>query len=332
VKKILVVRFSSIGDIVLTSPVVRALKSQIADTEVHFLTKAKFAEIVSNNPNIDKVHTIENNLGPILPVLKKEQYDFVIDLHHNIRTKRIKFALSAKNASFPKLNIRKFLLTQFKINKMPKVHIVNRYFMAAKPLGLTNDQLGLDFFIPPKDEVKLEAFDIPEKFIAFAIGAQFATKRLPVKSMIDIVSRTDQTVVLLGGESDVKAGNEIAKVCNNAIDLCGKLNLNQSASVIQQSKKVISHDTGLMHIAAAFNKPIISIWGNTVPDLGMYPYLPKNETDFSIHEVNHLKCRPCSKIGHQACPKKHFACMMQQDLDAIAEDVNSHLSSGHLST
>ncbi|MFK8044850.1 MAG: glycosyltransferase family 9 protein [Crocinitomicaceae bacterium] len=322
-KKVLIVRFSSIGDIVLTSPVVRALKSQLDDVEIHYLTKESYKEIVNNNPNIEKVYTIKNKVAPVLTALKNEEYDFVIDLHHNLRTKRIKFALSAKNSSFPKLNIRKFLLTQFKINKMPKVHIVDRYFSAAKPLGVKNDHQGLDFFIPKEDEVNLASVNVPDQFIAFAIGAQFATKQLPVKSIIEVVGKIDQAVVLLGGESDVNAAKEISQACKNTIDFCGKLSLNQSASIVKQAQKVISHDTGLMHIAAAFNKPIISIWGNTVPDLGMYPYMPKNETDFSIHEVNHLKCRPCSKIGHQACPKKHFGCMLEQDLDAIAEDVKS---------
>ncbi|MFK8039295.1 MAG: glycosyltransferase family 9 protein [Crocinitomicaceae bacterium] len=321
-KKILVVRFSSIGDIVLTTPIVRALKNQLDDVTIHYLTKKSFQGILSNNPNIDQVFVIENDLRPVLADLKREKYDFIVDLHHNLRTSRLKMALSAPSASFPKLNLRKFLLTQFKINKMPKIHIVDRYFKAVKKLGVVNDHKGLDFFIPELDEVQLIDYHIPKTYIAFAIGAQFATKRLPIESMIELIGNIELPVALLGGEGDKAAAKSIAKACQNSIDLTGQLNLNQSASIVQQAHKVISHDTGLMHIAAAFEKVIISIWGNTVSDLGMYPYMPKNETSFSIHEVNYLKCRPCSKIGYQSCPKKHFACMTEQDLDVIAQDVN----------
>lgn len=320
-KKVLVVRFSSIGDVVLTSPIVRALKNQLEEVEIHFLTKKSYANIVENNPYIDKVYAIESHIATVLKDLKKEEYDFIVDLHHNIRTSRLKLSLARPNGSFPKLNFRKFLLTQFKINKMPKIHVVDRYFEALKPLGIVNDHQGLDFFIPKNDVVQLRDYNVPQNYMAFAIGAQFGTKRLPIKSMIELIRKIGATVVLLGGETDKEMAAEISKVCANAIDLTGQLNLNQSASMIKQSEKVITHDTGLMHIAAAFSKPIISIWGNTIPDLGMYPYMPKNETNFSMHEVNHLKCRPCSKIGHQTCPKKHFACMMEQDLDAIAKDV-----------
>jgi ADP-heptose:LPS heptosyltransferase len=323
VKKILVVRFSSIGDIVLTSPILRAIKNQKQEVEIHYLTKTIYSGLVENNPNVDKVYVIDNSIATVIKDLKKEEYDFVVDLHRNIRTSRLKLSLARPNGTFPKLNFRKFLLTQFKINKMPKIHIVDRYFEAVKPLGIVNDNKGLDFFIPELDEVDLDAFQIPPHFVAFAIGAQFATKRLPTESIIALVSKIDLPVVLLGGTLDEKVAAIISRACSNAIDLTGQINLNQSASVIKQASKVITHDTGLMHIAAAFEKPIVSIWGNTVPDLGMYPYMPESEVNFSIHEVNHLKCRPCSKIGHQACPRKHFACMMEQDLDAIAEDVAS---------
>ncbi len=322
-KKILVVRFSSIGDVVLTTPILRTLKNQLQDVEVHFLTKKVNEVIIASNPNVDRVFTIENQISSVIPNLKRENYDFIVDLHHNIRTARLKLSLAKPSNSFPKLNLRKLLLTQFKINKMPKVHVVDRYFKAVKTLGVANDHLGLDFIIPEKDKVNINDYNIPSNYIAFAIGAQFATKRLPIDSMIELINKIDLPIVLLGGESDKEMSESIVKRCSDVVNLVGTLNLNQSASILKQAQKVVSHDTGLMHIAAAFEKPIISIWGNTIPDLGMYPYMPKNETNFSIHEVNHLKCRPCSKIGYQTCPKKHFACMTEQDINVISNDVNT---------
>lgn len=320
-KKILIVRFSSIGDIVLTTPVVRCLKKSLPDSEIHYLTKSKYKDIVKNNPYVEKVYSIVKDLKEVKSDLKNENYDFIVDLHHNLRTLELRIALNKRCYQFPKLNIQKWLLTTFKVNKMPNLHIVDRYFQTIKDIGVKNDLQGLDYFIPKKDEINLKEFHIPNNYIVYAIGAQLATKRMPTNKIIELIKQTKQTVVLLGGITDMEAAKEVTQACNNTINLCGDLNLNQSASIIQQANKVIAHDSGLMHIAAAFDKQIISIWGNTVPELGMYPYLPKNPLGYSIHQVNGLKCRPCSKIGYQSCPKKHFNCMNQQNLTEILNKI-----------
>ena len=304
----------------MTTPLIRCLKEQ-TKAEIHFVTKKSFSEILKSNPNIDKVYTIEKEITEISAELKAEQYDFVIDLHNNLRSVRLKKLLKRPSAAFPKLNPKKFILTNFKWNLMPDVHVVDRYFVAVQKLNVTNDLKGLDYFLPKKDEVNLSEHKIPEEFIAFSIGAKFATKRLPNDKIIEIIKQVNYPVVLLGGAEDEENANEVLRKCSVAISLVGKLNLNQSASVLQQAKKVITHDTGLMHIAAAFQKPIISIWGNTVPALGMYPYIPSNPEISDIHEVD-VKCRPCSKIGYQKCPKKHFRCMKEQNTAAIAAAVN----------
>lgn len=322
-KKILVVRFSSIGDIVLTSPVVRCLKKEFPDCELHFLTKSKFKEVVKHNPNLDKLHLIEEDIKEIAEELKQENFDFIVDLHRNLRTLRLRFMLNKKTYQFPKVNLRKWLLTTFKIDKMPNLHVVDRYFKPVLSLGVKNDNQGLDYFIGKNDEVRLNEYHIPKDFLAYAIGAQFSTKRLPTNKIIELLNSIEDTVVLLGGIGDMKTAREITEACRNTINLCGDLRLNQSASIVRQAKKVISHDTGLMHIASAFKKPIISIWGNTVPELGMYPYQPDKSNNYSIHEVKDLKCRPCSKIGYQSCPKKHFNCMNLQDLQKIKKSVET---------
>ncbi len=322
-KKILIVRFSSIGDIVLTTPIVRAIRKEFPDAEIHYLTKEKYKILLVNNPYIDRVYNIKRDIKEIKPELKREGYDFIIDLHNNLRTLRLKLALRTKSFSFPKENLKKILLTTFKINKMPKKHIVDRYFECVADLGITNDNQGLDYFIPKSDYINLNHYHIPQSFIVYAIGAQFATKKLPVNKIIQLLNKTTQTIVLLGGKEDQVAAQDITNACSHVINMCGSLNLNQSASIIQQAQKVITHDTGLMHIAAALNKPIISIWGNTVPDFGMYPYIPQNPEKYTINEVKNLKCRPCSKIGYQSCPKKHFNCMNLQNLDQIAQQINN---------
>lgn len=306
----------------MTSPVVRCLAEQQSETEIHYVTKEKYAGIVKSNPNISKVYTIVKSINEISSKLKKENYDFVVDLHNNLRTSFLKKQLGIESSSFPKLNYQKFLLTKFGINKLPNSHIVDRYFQAVKDLSVKNDFKGLDYFISKDDKVNVKDYSIQEPFYVFAIGSQFETKKLPEQKIIEILQKTKKLVVLLGGKEDQAVSKKLQGACPNTIDLCGLLNLNQSASVIQQSEKVITHDTGLMHIAAAFKKPIISIWGNTIPEFGMYPYMPNNNNLYSIHQVDGLKCRPCSKIGYDKCPKGHFQCMKLQNVNGIVEKIN----------
>lgn len=309
--KVLIVRFSSIGDIVLTTPVIRCLKQQLSGIEIHYLTKIKFSSVIEANPYIDKLYKIESSIKEVLPQLKKEKYDHIIDLHHNARTLQLKVALGGKQQSFKKLNWKKFLLVNLKLDKMPKRHIVDRYMDTVTVLGIKNDEKGLDYFIPKKDEINTNEIlpaHFQPSFHALVIGGSYYTKRIPEQQLIEICKFSDRPLVLLGGKEDVEMAEKITRLFpDKSIHLCGKINLNQSASVIQQSDKVITSDTGLMHIASAFKKDIISIWGNTVPEFGMYPYMPGSES--KILEVKNLPCRPCSKLGYKKCPKGHFKCM-----------------------
>ena len=327
--KILVVRFSSIGDIVLTSPIVRCLHQQIPNAEIHFITKRSFESIVATNPFIHKTWAIEKSIDELIPHLKTEKFDFLVDLHNNIRTKSLIRKLGIPHASFPKLHIEKWLLVNFKKPMKTNVHIVERYFKAVEKIHVVNDNLPCDFFFQSGDEIDVAMLGVEsKKFIAFAIGAQFATKRMPISKMIEVLEQIQFPVVLSGGPTDNETAEKIIKALPNQqiVNACGKFSLQQSASIVKQAAVLLTHDTGLMHIASAFQIPIVSVWGNTVPALGMYPYYPQNEKGFSIHEVSNLKCRPCSKIGFKTCPKKHFNCMNLQDAKAIADDVNVKVS------
>jgi ADP-heptose:LPS heptosyltransferase len=328
--KLLVIRFSSIGDIVLTTPILRALKNQIQDVEIHYLTKKSFTGLLDQNPFIDQLITIDQHIDEVVPRLKNENYDYIIDLHKNARTLSLRKKLGKKALTFPKLNLEKWLLVNFKWNKMPKIHIVDRYFEAVKSLGVKNEQHLCDFYIAPKDEIDIHsAFGFETgNYISFAIGAQFATKRLPVPKIVEILSLIDAPIVLVGGPTDRENAQEIINSLpeRKIISACGAYNIGQSASIVKQSTVLLTHDTGLMHIATCFKVPIVSVWGNTVPDLGMFPYYPQNPELFSIHEVKDLKCRPCSKIGFKECPKKHFNCMQLQQSDKIAADLRERFS------
>jgi ADP-heptose:LPS heptosyltransferase len=321
--KVLIIRFSSIGDIVLTTPVVRCLKNQLPNVEIHFLTKYSFREILQSNPYIDKLHLLDENLEEVISSLKTENFDYIIDLHHNVRSLKVKRALKkVKVYSFNKLNIRKYLLTAFKINLMPAVHIVDRYMETVKHLGVVNDGKGLDYFIPERDIVPDD--DIPASHIlgyfGLVIGAAHNTKKLPLHKLKELCSKINHPIILLGGPEDRNVGDEIASVDPVKVyNSCGKFNLNESADLVRRSRLVITHDTGLMHIAAAFKKPIISVWGNTVPEFGMSAYYGNSMVPNTKYEINGLWCRPCSKIGYKKCPLGHFKCMEKHNINSIAQ-------------
>ncbi|MEP7080315.1 MAG: glycosyltransferase family 9 protein [Ginsengibacter sp.] len=319
VPKFLIIRFSSIGDIVLTTPVIRNLRNKFPEAEIHYLTKEVFYPILKANPYINKIKLLGADLTSVIEDLKTEKYDDIIDLHHNLRTLRIKKSLKkVAFHSFNKLNFKKWIYTNFKINLMPHKHIVDRYMETLSHLGVVNDGKGLDYFIAEEDRIKED--DIPfshsHGFIAIAIGAAHFTKKLPVDKLKELVQKIDFPIVLLGGKDDEAAGREIAEGDEIKIyNACGKFSLNESADILRRATLVISHDTGMMHIASAFKKEIFSVWGNTVPSFGMTPYL----TSFREFQVNKLWCRPCSKTGFDKCPLGHFKCMRLQSTESISQ-------------
>ena len=311
--KVLIIRFSSIGDIVLTTPVIRGIKKQMdGGAEVHYLTKKAFAGILEPNPYIDKVHTLEEKVSEVLPALQEEGFDYVIDLHNNLRSRMVRNGMKALYFTFPKLNVQKWILVNFKVDRMPDVHIVDRYLEAVKMFDIQNDGEGLDYFVPPEMEVSLEELPPAHQkgYVAYAIGGNHATKTVPTNKMISICKAIQYPVLLLGGKEDVEKANQVVAAAGaHVFSVAGKYKLEQSASLVKQAKRVLTHDTGLMHIAAAFRQHIVSLWGNTVPQLGMYPHLPKGKGVSHIIQVEGLSCRPCSKLGFDKCPKKHFNCM-----------------------
>lgn len=336
--KILVIRFSSIGDIVLTSPVLRSLKAQLPDAEIHVLTKKRFYNLLEFNPAVSTVIPFSDGLFRLITKLRQEKYDLIVDLHHNLRSFAVKFGLGVPSFSFDKLNFEKWILVRFKKNLLPDLHIVDRYLEAVAPLGVYNDGQGLAFYPCSCEEPEKNA--IPEAFwnkpyVLASIGGTHATKRMPVKKWLELLQPIEAPLIISGGKEDQESAAELVaglqglgKITFNA---CGAFTLGGTAYLIKESALVISHDTGLMHIAAAYQRPVLAIWGNTVPEFGMYPY----KTPFLNLEVRDLACRPCSKIGFAACPQGHFRCMNDQTFDDpavktfIRKALNSEAESYH---
>jgi ADP-heptose:LPS heptosyltransferase len=258
---------------------------------------------------------LQESLVQTAKQLRRERYDLVIDLHNNLRTFLLQ-ALMLKGSwnRFRKLNFQKWLFTSFKWNTLPKVHVVERYAQAAKvnPTSVTLSS----------NNANLVVESLPSNYVAWVLGATFSTKQYPLSKLIETIERLDMPIILLGGDKENALASSLQALFPSLISLVGKTSLAEAASVLSKANVVVTNDTGLMHIASCFQIPTISIWGNTVPALGMYPYFPNHPELFSIHEVTNLGCRPCSKIGFKSCPKKHFNCMNLQDAKAIANDVN----------
>lgn len=310
--KILIVRFSSIGDIILTTPVARCLRSAYPDAEIHYFTRKQYGDIVAPLPCINKVITFENNINEVIADLKRERYTHIIDLHKNLRTKILLLKMGRRAHSFPKLNLRKWMKVRLRMACLPDIHIVDRYLKSVAFLNVKNDGLGLDFIIPGETRLP-EQFSFADKpYTVIVAGAKQYTKQIPENIILSLCREIKGPKVLIGGRDEMEKSQAIlAKAKDTELtDLCGKLNLYQSALILRDARNIITADTGMMHLAAALKKEVISVWGNTIPEFGMYAYYPQGMQQYNhIIENNNLKCRPCSKLGYSSCPKKHFKCM-----------------------
>lgn len=322
--RILVVRFSSIGDIVLTTPVFRLLKVRFPDAEVHWVTKASFAGVLDGNSNIDKVWKWDVEAERL--ELKKNSFDFIVDLQKNARSRQVKWMfLGTPNATIRKENLKKILWVVFKQHRLRKFpwlskrieckSFTRRCIDVLSIFKVEDDHQGLDFYVD-SNEVKevMSKLGNAANFVCLSLGGSFFTKRLPRYKWQELIGGLNRDVVFIGGNSEMEEADGLEKelLSNNfqfnVVNLVGKLSLKESAAVVKLSEGVITGDTGMLHISAALGKNVQLLWGNTIPEFGMVPPL-KAGTSLMQHEVTGLGCRPCSKLGFGACPKGHFNCM-----------------------
>jgi ADP-heptose:LPS heptosyltransferase len=317
-KKILVIRFSSIGDIVMTSAVVRCLKQQLPGVELHYLTKSRFVDLVKYNPNVDIVHGFEDNWTELTDELRREKFDVVIDLHQSLRSLKLVRQLKRKTFVVKKYSFQKWLYSSFGWNFLPDNHVVDRCFLAVNRLGIANDGQGLEFFPIPNTALPDK---LPDNFVLVAVGAAHEGKRTPAKVHIDIIRQLQVPVVLIGGKEDEQLASMIEAEAT-VLNLVGKLKISQSALVIERCTVLISNDTGMMHIGAAYKKPVISLWGQTTPLFGLYPYMPGEGSTMFEPE---LKRRKLSKLGNKPVGADHD--MNHLPVQEIIAWVNSLLQS-----
>ena len=322
--KVLIIRLSSIGDIVLTSPIIRCVKNQLSNAEIHFLTKENYLSLIAHNPHIYKVHRLkDNDLKGLINDLKKEKYDIVIDLHKNLRTYRIKKALNAQWYTFNKLNFKKWLFVNFKIDLLPNLHIIDRYFEGLKSLQISNDNQGIEYHMPDQIRVDLDSYNLKKnQYYVISLGATYFTKQIPNGVLLSLFKRLKNTpIVLIGaGTADIKKAETIINNTEHKkiINLCNKLSIDESAYVIKHAKTIITGDTGMMHIASSFDLNIVTLWGNTHPKFGMYAYASYDRIQNHLVDI---PCHPCSKLGSGDCPRGHFNCMKSHNIQNIVKNL-----------
>lgn len=326
-KKILIIRFASIGEIILTTPVIRAIHCQIANVEIHLLVNKKYQNLLLDNQYLHKIHTFDHHKDELIESLKAENFDFILDLQNSRLSHSICHHLNVAHISYNSLKIKKLICTRLKINTLPLKHMVDRYFDAANEIGISNDGKGLDFSIP--DEEKFDISDLPvffeDGYVAVILDADKGTKRIPLNKLEEIIAILLKPVILIGEKNVAQIGDELAvQLGERVYNACGKFSLFQQASIIAQSNCVLTGDNGLMQVAAAFDKPICSLWGSTIPEFGTYPYIPQHRNLFRMFEICSIKCRPCGKRGFKKCPHRNFKCMNRISALEVADWINQY--------
>jgi len=304
-KKILIIRLSSMGDILLTTPLIRSIKKQNPAIQIDFVLKEEFIELVKDNPNLTNIHTFSKlsfEKQILINTLISNNYEIVIDLQNNLRSKEIIKPLDGQTFLFKKNDVKKFLLVNFKINRLKYTsQIPVRYAEAA---GIDLDDEGLDLFT---DDVADPRLDLNEKYIGLCPGAKHFTKRWPKEYFIELGKQLETAgykVVLFGGLNEEELIGEIAIQLSSPVNLCGD-GILQAAANMKMCKAIYTNDSGAMHLACAAKVPVIAFFGSTVKEFGFYPYKAK-----SIElENKNLSCRPCTHIGRRSCPLIHFKCM-----------------------
>ncbi|MBA4407450.1 hypothetical protein C0389_09260 [bacterium] len=306
VNKILVIRLSSLGDILLTTPVIRALKLQYPFAKIDFIVKAEFKEALHFNPNISQLFIYDKeNADKLNSELEVNGYELVIDLQNNLRSKRLIRRLGENILRFKKPSIEKFLLVWFKINLLKDLKTISQRY--AETARVNIDGMGLELFLSENSTAQLED---GIRYIGICPGSKHFSKRWPLEYFIQLgneLIKTGYKSVVFGGKTDAELCRKISDNIPGSFNLQNDDNLLQTATDMKKCEVILTNDSGLMHTASAVGVPLISIFGSTVREFGFFPADKQN----LILENKSLSCRPCSHIGKSSCPKKHFKCMKE---------------------
>ncbi len=308
IKKILVIRLSSLGDIILSFPLIKKLNKTFPDAEIHFLTKKEYADAAALNPYIDKIIKYGSSVSETRKEINIGKYDLILDIHKNFRSIFISIFNGSKVRRYHKDNFRKFLLVKFKWNLFREIiPVYKKYILTISDLIKEDDT---EFTVSELTFDKKRNYDY--NYIVISPSSRHFTKTYPAEKFIDYInSNPDKKYILTGDNSDRDKNicSHIESKCSNTLNLCGKLDINNLAGVIYHSEYVICNDSAILHLAEALGKKVTAIFGSTVKEFGFFPQLEQSE----VIEVEGLECRPCTHIGRESCPLGHFKCMEMID-------------------
>jgi lipopolysaccharide heptosyltransferase II len=323
-KKVLIVRLSSLGDILLSTPLIRALKEKYPQIEIDFLLKERYKDTLVQNPYLTKIYKYPNTneLSELIEKLKAQNYDLILDLQNNFRSEKINSLFNVLKLKFKKRDLEKILLVHLKINRLKNAPpIPVRYSKVLDEFQL--DDRGLDLFTNREPST---LFKDNQKYIGFCPGSRHFTKMWPKEYYIqlgNILKKEKYNIVLFGGKEDIDICKKISSQIQDSINLSNNDDILQTAADMKKCRAVVCNDSGLMHTACAEKVPVLAFFGSTVKEFGFAPYMNKN----IILENNSLSCRPCTHIGKSYCPKRHFKCMLELKPDIAFIKLNLLLNS-----
>ncbi len=329
---ILIARFSSIGDVVLTTPLLRAIKEQLPHAKITYITTKPMACLLDANPFIDNLFVFEKSdpkekinilKNEILRANNSQKYSVAIDLQNNLRSKLLLNGLYKKKISCNKYRLYKLSLVHLKLLIRTPKHVVDRYFETLAPPGVVNKNYNTEIFLQNSDAPNRNSDKL---VIGIAHGAQHFTKQWIAEHFAELMklisSHFDAQFYLFGNKNETENASQITNLFSqNVHNFTGKLPLSETIQKISECDYFISNDTGLMHIAAALQKPVVAIFGSTVPEFGFSPY----GVPHKIAQVS-LNCRPCTHIGRRNCPKTHFNCMRNITPQQVFSDFQDLIS------
>ena len=334
--KILIIRLSSIGDIILTTPLLRSTREKFPLAQIDYLTKKEFTDILKNSREIDHLIEFDKNTGFTgLKALKKkirsEKYDLLIDLHNNLRSNYLKFNSGIRfKTTYSKKLLERFMLVKFGRNiykELKQVYL--RYFESVKRFDIQYDHKGTEVVVSEDNTTKIKEilrndhFDFEKSLIVICPGASYSNKRWIAEGYGVVAGyfyhKKNAFIAFAGGKQDTEICWQIIdKFDLKAVNYAGRFSLAESASLLKEASLVITNDTGMMHLSQAVKTPVVAIFGPTTQELGFFP-IPEN----SKVVENDLKCRPCTFKGLNYCPEKHFNCMKGiRPVDVIKEAEN----------
>ena len=317
-QKLLIIRLSSIGDVILTTPVLAAIKKKYPDARIDFVVMEPFKDAISGNPHIDNLilfdKTKYQGIGGIYrfaQTLKGIHYDLIIDLHAKIRSRLIALFITGKVLRYKKRALWKSLLVPL---RLARYHvddtIVRNYFRPLEKIHVYFTREDLSFDFTAQNSVKVKPY---QGAVIMAPGAANPTKQWPASHFADLGKMLDDPIVLIGGKDEYQICQEICDaVGDRCHNLAGQLSLKESGALIATAKFIVCNDSGPFHMARGTQTKAYVIFGPTDPNMFSY-----NEKTVLIYAG--LDCAPCSLHGDKECPQGHFNCMLSLTPEKVYE-------------